>query len=85
MLIVPKGAGRRKLPSNMKLKHGLENSILLKLLVLQMFHWLLPFFWAVAITAAVYKQQRTMSKTPLKPTSPFLVDAIFLRLSHDWP
>ena len=44
MLVVPKGASRRKLLSNMKLKHGLQNSILPKLLVLELFHWLLPFF-----------------------------------------
>ena len=42
MLVVPRGAGRRKLQSYMKLKHWLQNSILL-LLVLQLLHWLLPF------------------------------------------
>ena len=43
LTLVPKGAGRTKLLSNMTLKHRLQNSILLKLLVLQMLHWLLPF------------------------------------------
>ena len=44
MLVVPEGAGRRKLLSDMKLNHGVQNNTLLRLLVLQLFRWLLPFW-----------------------------------------
>ena len=52
MLVVPKGARRWKLLSNMKLKHRLQNSILLKLLVFVPL--VAAILGAAAINAAVY-------------------------------
>ena len=62
MLVMPKGAGTTKLLSNMKLKHRLQNSILLKLLVLQIVPLLAAIFGAAAITPAMYQQRRRQHK-----------------------